>query len=382
MKPITSSNMSRIRFSDQVLSNEDVSLTAAGGGPQNGGAVNAAANGRRHTYAMRGRGGSIQLSDLGGPASNMAVGRSPSRRSLDRPPAFHRAPPSIAASDTSSAAGFRPSSRLHHSSSVEYQSGMGGGGGPLRPLCRSYAVDAGDYGNGNGGVNALFPRSTQDYLDELEYRGSLGGSAVDGSGGGPPPPGVPPSVTTSSPYSPRSGDSSAYNPGTTPQAMPPILKNGTLPRSRAGSAYSTGGNGGPLIGGTLERGHSRLSVNNAGYANTDFGGRPPSRGMGNGSVAGGSVSSYGGGGSPRMASKMGNHHPHGNGSLRRPGPARPNQLQHRGGGHITANPMVRNPQLSQLQAKNIITHFFARRNSFGKKSQRYRSNYFFTNTVE
>ena len=51
--------------------------------------------------------------------------------------------------------------------------------------------------------------------------------------------------------------------------MPPILKNGTLPRSRAGSAYSTGGNGGPLIGGTLERGHSRLSVNNAGYANTE-----------------------------------------------------------------------------------------------------------------
>ncbi len=304
--------MSRIRFSDQVLSSEDVS---AGNGVAS----------RRLSYT-----GGLRS---GGPDGIM--GRSPSRRSLDnRGITYHKAPPSVAASDTSSAAGFRPSSRgmmLHHSSSMDYP---GMGPPPLHRrggLARSYAVDAGDFG---GGVSALFPRSTQDYLDELEYRGSVGGN-------------IPPeSVTTSSPYSARSGDDSGSAPPYNPAAFAatPILKNGTLPRAHS----RAGGSGGSPYGGgaNLERGGgggSRLSMN-AAYASTDFGGgRPPSRAatavpLGNGSVAG-SLSSYGG--SARNGGNV-NGRPNGGGVLKRV-PSRP-QHPHRGGGRpgsgrITSNPM-------------------------------------------
>ena len=312
--------MRSIRFSDQVLSNEDVSLTAASAPPAGNGS-------RRQSYASSnsngGYGGSIQLSDLGGPTSN--AHRPPSRRSLGgdvgHTRSYHpKPPPSIAASDTSSAAGFRPSSRMQ-SNGGDY------GSNPHRrmgSLSRSYAIDR-DGGEYNG-VNALYPRSTQDYMDELEYRGSVGGNDLA-------------SVTTSSPYSPRSADSSNYNNGHAPSSAvttTPILKNGTLPRShsRTGSAYGGGG--------TLTRGHSggsRQSVNNYGeYANTDFGGggpdvRPPSRlgPQANGSV----ISSAGSAASTVARYNRQQQHPV-NGSAVRPNT---NSLKRRSA-NLTANPLA------------------------------------------
>ncbi len=344
--------MSRIRFSDQVLSSEDVSSSAAmtNTSSRRQSFATSSSNGNNNMLGTIGRGHSIQLSDLGGPASSSTVGRSPSRRSLDNRGVggvmYRRGPASIAASDTSSAAGFRPSSRMmHHSTSVDYTPNHGFASGHRRmgSLYRSNAIDD-DVSPGN-------PRYSgqQEYVDEVDYRnGGGGGNGVPPSINGVPTLDVA-SVTASSPYSPRSGDSSGYNPNAT---TVPILKNGTLPRSRQNStAY-----------GTMERNRNgRLSVGGNCeppiYANSDFGGtvphRPPSRaatvnsacggggGYGNGSTAG-SVSSYGGG--------SGHHHVRpsqlNNGNLRRPGMPTSRQQQHnnnnnihRNSSHITPNPL-------------------------------------------
>lgn len=103
--------------------------------------------------------------------------------------------------------------------------------------------------------NALYPRSTQDIMDDMEYHGFDNNSS---------------SVTTS-PYSPRSAEDSSSNynasvSGATVRSAPsqPILKNGggTLPRShsRASTSY-----------GTLDR----TKPNHSRYNSMDFT-RPPS----------------------------------------------------------------------------------------------------------
>ncbi len=127
--------------------------------------------------------------------------------------------PSIAASDTSSAAGFgRANLRRPFNTAA---------------LARNYSVDHPD---GAGLNNALYPRSTQEFLDEYEYRGLENAS----------------SVTTGSPYSPRSADSSSYNysngGGSAAVAPPiraaPILKNSgsTLPRPHSRASFAYGSN--------------------------------------------------------------------------------------------------------------------------------------------
>ena len=133
-----------------------------------------------------------------------------------------KAPPSIAASDTSSAAGFSRTRRPFHATTAA--------------IARTYAdpqQQPPPPPNNPGFNNALYPRSTQEFLDEYEYRGFDQAS----------------SVTTGSPYSPRSGDSSSYNysNGTAVKNAVSILKNSgaTLPRphSRASLAYAnTNGN--------------------------------------------------------------------------------------------------------------------------------------------
>lgn len=153
--------------------------------------------------------------------------------------------------------------------------------GRASALARSYAIDN-EYDlmpasmSFSGSGAALLPRSSQDYSDELDYRGSVHGS----------------SVTASSPYSPRSADSSSYHGSNRPSStvpLEPILKNGTLPRShsRASAGY-----------GTLDSRQTYKSPNTSYIPQSssiqhDFNGRSSSRvnSYGNGSVVNGSSSS-------------------------------------------------------------------------------------------
>ena len=200
--------MRSIRFSDQVESASDGRRSVASNS-----APNSAPAFRRNSH--HGSYNSLPMHELPRPSSVAAM-----RRNI-----YSGKAPSIAASDTSSAAGFGPRTREIRTAA----------------LARSFAMDDGDWGPPPpmGPGPPIFPRPMQDYLDELEYRG------------GPPPFLDAASVTTSSPYSPRSADSSNYTSGmtrassATPLPREPILKNGTLPRShsRTSASYT----------GTLER---------------------------------------------------------------------------------------------------------------------------------
>jgi len=230
--------MRSIRFSDQVLSNEDVSL------------LDHAAT-RRQNFALHHH----QTSYDGGEYANGA--RPPSRRSLDRGQYRSRysKAPSVAASDTSSAAGFGRQSSLDGGYSRRGQFRR-----QPTALSRTYGSESG-YGN-----NALYPRSTQDYLDELDYRGTLAGRVLEAAA---------PSLIagSSSPYSARSaGESSDFSQATTALAAPaPILKNGTLTRSHSRASSVRNGattyNNGNLANGY--KNYGARSVNGAGSSSVD-----------------------------------------------------------------------------------------------------------------
>ncbi len=141
--------------------------------------------------------------------------------------------PSYAASDTSSAAGFGTASRYNSSR-----------------LHRAYAID-----------DTFSLRGLQREELEVDYGGGRGFEAA--------------SVTTSSAggYSPTNASSSVYN--NSNNNVTPILKNGTLPTSRA-SASSRAGS---AYGGTLERqrgvnggmGQRSAAANRAIYASSGGG---------------------------------------------------------------------------------------------------------------
>ena len=253
--------MRSIRFSDQVYSNgtnepsrfRDRRNSYAEGG------ITSRRNGN-HGYEF------LPMREL---PSSRSFHTSVTRRNSDRS-YYSGPPPSIAASDTSSAAGFIP----HRNAAINRYGG----------LTRGYAVDKTDIANG---TPALYQRSSsQSYMDDMDYRTGLGVTGGIADAG---------SAATSSPFSQRSVDSSSnYNQSSTsggtirpasatPQQQPiardPILKNGTLPRSMSRTSHysrsiSVGHNGSGAIKGNGEGPVDMRSRNSYGNGSISLNSKP------------------------------------------------------------------------------------------------------------